>query len=54
VQVLNYVSLHVGSDSEGQDKLDSIRVSASKSSPMMETVNLVKIVVNFAYIISFL
>jgi proteasome component ECM29 len=39
-QVLNYVSLHVGSDSEGQDKLDSIRVSASKSSPMMETVNL--------------
>ncbi|XP_064625293.1 proteasome adapter and scaffold protein ECM29-like isoform X2 [Lineus longissimus] len=39
-QVLNYLSLHVGSDQNTQDKLDSARIAASKTSPMMETINL--------------
>ncbi|XP_070194752.1 proteasome adapter and scaffold protein ECM29-like isoform X2 [Littorina saxatilis] len=37
-QVLNYLSFHVSSEAT-QDKLDKARISASKSSPMMETVN---------------
>ncbi|XP_062509489.1 proteasome adapter and scaffold protein ECM29-like [Corticium candelabrum] len=39
-KILNRISLHVGSNAEEQEKLDSIRVSASKSSPMMATVDL--------------
>ncbi|ESP05333.1 hypothetical protein LOTGIDRAFT_103320 [Lottia gigantea] len=37
-QVLNYYSLHMGSQ-DTQEKLDSARISYSKTSPMMETVS---------------
>ncbi|XP_076462653.1 proteasome adapter and scaffold protein ECM29-like isoform X2 [Babylonia areolata] len=37
-QVLNYLSFHTSSQAT-QDKLDKARIAASKSSPMMETVN---------------
>ncbi|KAL8623767.1 hypothetical protein ACOMHN_054073 [Nucella lapillus] len=37
-QVLNYLSFHTSSQAT-QEKLDKARIAASKSSPMMETVN---------------
>ncbi|XP_023933323.1 proteasome-associated protein ECM29 homolog [Lingula anatina] len=39
-QVLNYLSLRIGANQMAQEKLDSARIAASKSSPMMETVNM--------------
>ncbi|XP_071476195.1 proteasome adapter and scaffold protein ECM29-like [Diadema antillarum] len=39
-QLMNYISLHVGSDENTQEKLDNARIAASKSSPMMETVKM--------------
>ncbi|XP_005102218.1 proteasome adapter and scaffold protein ECM29 [Aplysia californica] len=36
--VINYLSLHMGTQAS-QDKLDSARIAASRTSPMMETVN---------------
>ena len=41
LKILNYLSLQLGGDSEAQETLDTIRVAASKSSPMVETANLV-------------
>ncbi|CAH1774881.1 unnamed protein product [Owenia fusiformis] len=38
-QALNYVSLQYSSSQESQDLLDKARIAASKSSPMMETIN---------------
>lgn len=38
-QYLNTLSLQLSQSQEAQDKLDVIRISASKSSPMMEAVN---------------
>jgi len=38
-QYLNTLSLQLSQSQETQDKLDTIRISASKSSPMMEAVN---------------
>ena len=37
-QVVNYLSLHMAGSEASQNRLDTARVSASKSSPMMETV----------------
>ncbi|XP_077980977.1 proteasome adapter and scaffold protein ECM29-like [Glandiceps talaboti] len=38
-QVMNYLALHVSKSQETQEKLDNARIAASKSSPMMDTVN---------------
>ncbi|XP_070562742.1 proteasome adapter and scaffold protein ECM29-like isoform X2 [Ptychodera flava] len=38
-QVMNYLALHVSKNQETQEKLDNARIAASKSSPMMDTVN---------------
>ena len=40
-QYLNYLSLHIASNEDAQNKLDSARAAASKTSPMMDVINLV-------------
>eukprot|EP00112_Aurelia_sp_Birch-Aquarium-sp1_P025455 Seg846.4 transcript_id=Seg846.4/GoldUCD/mRNA.D3Y31 product="Proteasome adapter and scaffold protein ECM29" protein_id=Seg846.4/GoldUCD/D3Y31 len=39
-QYLNTLNLQLSKSKDAQDKLDAIRVSASKSSPMMDTINM--------------
>ncbi|KAK2167662.1 hypothetical protein LSH36_25g00006 [Paralvinella palmiformis] len=39
-QFLNYASLHLASNEASLEKLDTARMAASKTSPMMDTVNL--------------
>lgn len=41
-QVLNYLSLHVAGSNATQEKLDNARLAASKTSPMMDVVKMVK------------
>ncbi|XP_038067101.1 proteasome adapter and scaffold protein ECM29-like [Patiria miniata] len=39
-QAMNYMSLHVGQNQDSQEKLDNARIAMSKSSPMMEMINM--------------
>ncbi|XP_033636669.1 proteasome adapter and scaffold protein ECM29-like [Asterias rubens] len=39
-QAMNYMSLHVGQNQDSQEKLDNARIAVSKSSPMMEMINM--------------
>ena len=41
LQILNTLSVQLANESAVQEKLDSIRIAASKSSPLNEAVNLV-------------
>ncbi|PIK34534.1 putative proteasome-associated protein ECM29-like [Apostichopus japonicus] len=38
-QVMSYLSLHLASSQESQEKLDNVRIAATKASPMMDTIN---------------
>ncbi|XP_013777201.1 proteasome-associated protein ECM29 homolog [Limulus polyphemus] len=38
-EALNYLSVKLGSEQDTQEKIDNARIAASRSSPMMETVN---------------
>ena len=42
MQALNTISLQFSGETSTQEKLDDLRVAASKSSPLMEIVNLVR------------
>lgn len=43
-QELNYLSVRLGNEQDSQEKLDNIRISAAKTSPMMDTINQVCVV----------
>ena len=48
-QVLNTWSLRLTGEAGVQEKLEDVRVAASRSSPMMEIVNLVRELITFTF-----